>query len=255
MNLRTAKSRPSDRAAPSVLGTGTRIQVNARKGNHSNQSAKQVSHTRRTRATGAARERKTRPVSWRMVKEVRDRRMAKPREWTPGEFVVMFLMADTCQGDSRQASISMGELETLVGKERTAIWRSIRSLRRKGALTRITTGNQYSGASVYDVLPSGGCADATSDDGACCADATPNGGEHVAFDAEHVAFEGGACCTGATLPETRVNNPDRKPMFASLTSAKEKHSDGSMAAVRASRDLRASRRSSAVLGRQRPDRG
>ena len=160
-------------------------------------------------------------MSWRMVKEVRDRRMAKPTEWTPGEFVVMFLMADTCQGDARQAAISMGELETLIGKERTAIWRSIRSLQRKGALTRIIKGNQFSGASVYDVLPSECCADATSTAEERCTEATFTGGEHVAFDGEHVAFEGGACCTGATLPDTRDNYPDRKPMFASLTSAKE----------------------------------
>jgi hypothetical protein len=148
-------------------------------------------------------------MSWKMTKEVREARLAG---LLPGlnftEFSVLLIMADTCRGESRVASISMVELEKLSGQKRTSMWRAVTKLGSRGHVHQLTRGNQFQTAR-YEVLPGAArCADATSTEGgARCAGATSTDGEHVAFETEHVAFEtehvafeARARCAGATLP-------------------------------------------------------
>lgn len=143
-----------------------------------------------------------------MTKEVREARLAG---LLPGinfaEFSVLLIMADTCRGESRQASISMAELEKLSGQERTSMWRAVNKLIRRGYIRRLFRGNQFE-ASKYDVLPGARCATATSTEtDARCAGATSTETEHVASETEHVALAqehvalaSSARCAGATYP-------------------------------------------------------
>jgi hypothetical protein len=148
-------------------------------------------------------------MSWKMTKEVREARLAGqlPGIKSPVEFLVLFVMADTCRGESRVASISVTELVTLSDVDRTTIWRAIKKLGDLGYVRKLGRGNQFQSAR-FDVLPEARCTDATCPESeARCADATcaeeehvANEEEHVAPEEEHVANEGRARCTGATLP-------------------------------------------------------
>lgn len=151
------------------------------------------------------------------------------------EFAVLLIMADTCRGDSRFASISMSELVKLSGQERTSMWRAVNKLDALGYVRKVGRGNQFQ-ASSYELLPDARCADATStDDVACCVDATSNPGarcadatstkgEHVALTQEHVAFESGARCADATHPEYPDINPEGE-LLQSGTSPDDSASD------------------------------
>ncbi|WP_156673182.1 helix-turn-helix domain-containing protein [Mycobacterium sp. E3251] len=122
------------------------------------------------------------------------------------EFAVLFILADTCRGEARNASISMSELAKLSGQERTSMWRAINKLARLRYIEKLSRGNHFQ-ASRYEVLPGGArCADAT------CTEA--HRGEHVALQTEHVAIDASARCADATHPFI----PSRNPEGVSLTS-------------------------------------
>lgn len=126
------------------------------------------------------------------------------------EFAVLFILADTCRGESRNASISMSELAKLSGQERTSMWRAVDKLARLHYIEKLCRGNHFQ-ASRYEVLPSARCADATCDESARCADATcteAGRAEHVAFQTEHVAFDTSARCADATHPFIPSRNPE-----------------------------------------------
>lgn len=153
-------------------------------------------------------------MSWKLVKEVRDRRLAKPDELTTMEFFVLWIMADTYRGDGDSplmVSISQAELMTLIGAtDRTTIWRAVKGLQRKGLATRKRQGNQHSGASTYELLPGERCTDATCTacglTSECCTGATSDK-VHVAASRVHVAPEQRGCCASATLPDTDISIP------------------------------------------------
>jgi hypothetical protein len=143
-------------------------------------------------------------MSWKMISAVRQARMAGllPTE-NFTQFAVLLIMADTCRADSHFASIGMAELVKLSGQERTSMSRAIAQLEALGYLRTAKRGNQFTKASLYEVLPNACGADATSSNSACGADATSNesdGAERVAFATEDVAFESSACGADATLP-------------------------------------------------------
>lgn len=155
-------------------------------------------------------------MSWKMTGEVREARLAGQ---LPGlestTFLVLFVMADTCRGESRIASISVTELATLSGLDRTTIWRAIKRLVALDYVKKLGRSNQYQTAR-FDVLPGARCADATCTEAeARCADATYTEGVHVASEGVHVASDGvhvanqaSARCTSATLPDIPDNIPD-----------------------------------------------
>lgn len=155
-----------------------------------------------------------------MTNEVRQARLAGLLpEINFTEFAVLFIMADTCRGDSREASLTTTELVRLSDLRRETMWRAIDKLGRLGYLRKLVRGNQFQ-ASSYEVLPVARCADATSTeasarcaDATCgpdarCADVTSTEGEHVALEQQHVAFEASARCTDATLPDIPEVNPE-----------------------------------------------
>jgi hypothetical protein len=136
-------------------------------------------------------------MSWTMMKEVRDARLAgQLPDIDFSEFAVLLLMADTCRGESRQASISMTELANLSGKTRSTMWRAVKKLSTLGYARKLNRGNQYQ-VSNYEVLPSARCTGATSTEGV-----------HVASDEVHVAKTASARRTGATHPSIPDKNPD-----------------------------------------------
>jgi hypothetical protein len=125
---------------------------------------------------------------------------------------VLFIIAETCRGDSRKASISMVELQMLSGQKRTSMSNAVNKLIALGYLNRLTTPNQHKAAS-YEILP-----------GACAASRTRTDDEHVQIaagacsdsrtrEAEHVHISAGACADSRTYPiipvvTTEVNNPE-----------------------------------------------
>jgi DNA-binding Lrp family transcriptional regulator len=89
-----------------------------------------------------------------MTKEVREARLAgRLPEINITEFAVLFVMAETCRGDSRVASISMSELGKLTGLCRTSMHEAVKKLAALGYVRKRGGGNQYQALS-YDVLPS-----------------------------------------------------------------------------------------------------
>ncbi|MEM6109208.1 hypothetical protein AAHS21_23675 [Mycobacterium sp. 050272] len=157
-----------------------------------------------------------------MTNEVRQARLA---DRLPGinftEFAVLLIMADTCRGDSRTASISMAELEKLSGRERTSLWRAVNKLAGLRYIEKLSRGNHFQ-ASRYVVLPDSRCTSATGTEGehvalaqqapgehVALAQQAPGEhvalaqqapGEHVALAQEHVALASSARCAGATYP-------------------------------------------------------
>jgi hypothetical protein len=131
-----------------------------------------------------------------MMKEVRDARLAgQLPDIDFSEFAVLLLMADTCRGESRRASISMTELANLSGKDRRTMWRHVKKLSTLGYARKLSRGNQYQ-ASSYEVLPSARLTGATSTEGV-----------HVSSEGVHVSSEAGARLTGATHPSIPDKNP------------------------------------------------
>jgi hypothetical protein len=158
-------------------------------------------------------------MSWQMTREVRQARLAGR---LPGinftEFAVLLIMAETCRGESRIASIGVTELVKLSELDRSTMWRAITKLLALGYVVKFGRSNQYQ-AARYDVLPSARCADATcTEASARCADATcteevhvASERVHVASEEVHVAFEASARCTDATVPFSSLHNPDNNP--------------------------------------------
>jgi hypothetical protein len=159
-------------------------------------------------------------MSWKMTKEVREARLAGqlPGIKSATEFLVLFVMADTCRGESRIASISVTELVTLSDVDRTTIWRAIKKLGDLGYIRKLGRSNQYQTAR-FEVLPDARCTDATcTESDARCVDATcteevhvANDKVHVANEEVHVAKQASARCMGATLPSIPDVIPTKNP--------------------------------------------
>jgi hypothetical protein len=130
-------------------------------------------------------------MSWKMTQEVREARLAGrlPGIKSPTEFLVLLVMADTCRGESRVASISVTELVTLSDVDRTTIWRAINKLEDLSYVRKLRRSNQFQ-AARFEVLPVVHVASAQRASGdAGCVDATCTEEEHVANEEEHVANE------------------------------------------------------------------
>lgn len=165
-------------------------------------------------------------MSWKMIHEVRQARLAgQLPDINFPEFAVLFIMADSCRIDSREASLSMAELMKLSGQARASMSRAVNKLVRLGYLGEPRRGNQHT-ASSYQILPHACISDATSTEDQACittATSTPDAcnasdtsttGVHVSLAHEHVSLASSARIASDTYPESPSSNPEEGSRFS-----------------------------------------